>query len=271
MDNLKTHSEYADQPQGPQANAVSFALPTGQVLDLDSHMIGQQHTNLSSFWFSLEQHRLQLDQALQLHVSVFSPTILVLNFTLMLSNLCSLFHFFFLKKNQNQQLQVSLQQQISMQNSTLLNLVESMTRDVLMQKNDEIASLRVELQRNQEDLETTLHDRDEWMKVAMAAYEINQTLIRMLRTVQLEANSHVSSNDLDAPSYSEASSMARTALETAQPNLICKVCNSGNAGVLMLPCQHLCACKPCVAWLATCPICGAVKTDAIEARFVYKK
>ncbi|KAL5657385.1 hypothetical protein ACJX0J_030548, partial [Zea mays] len=64
----------------------------------------------------------------------------------------------------NQQLQVSLQQQISMQNSTLLNLVESMTRDVLMQKNDEIASLRVELQRNQEDLETTLHDRDEWMK-----------------------------------------------------------------------------------------------------------
>lgn len=238
MDNLKTHFEYADQPQGPQANAVSFALPTGQVLDLDSHMIGQQHTNLSSFWFSLEQHRLQLDQALQLH---------------------------------NQQLQVSLQQQISMQNSTLLNLVESMTRDVLMQKNDEIASLRVELQRNQEDLETTLHDRDEWMKVAMAAYEINQTLIRMLRTVQLEANSHVSSNDLDAPSYSEASSMARTAVETAQPNLICKVCNSGNAGVLMLPCQHLCACKPCVAWLATCPICGAVKTDAIEARFVYKK
>jgi hypothetical protein len=92
MDNLKTHSEYADQPQGPQANALSFALPTGQVLD--SHMIGQQHANLSSFWFSLEQHRLQLDQVLQLHVSVYLPTILVLNFTLMLSNLCSLFHFF---------------------------------------------------------------------------------------------------------------------------------------------------------------------------------
>ena len=92
MDNLKTHSEYADQPHGPQADALYFALPTGQVLD--SHTIGQQHTNLSSFWFSLEQHRLQLDQVLQLHVSVYLPTILVLNFTLMLSNLCSLFHFF---------------------------------------------------------------------------------------------------------------------------------------------------------------------------------
>jgi hypothetical protein len=97
MDNLKTHSEYADQPHGSQANALSFALPMGQILD--SHTIGQQHTNLSSVWFSLEQHRLQLDQVLQLHVSVYLPTILVLNFTLMLSNLCSLFHFF-LKKSE---------------------------------------------------------------------------------------------------------------------------------------------------------------------------
>jgi len=167
---------------------------------------------------------------------------------------------------------VSLQQQISMQNATLLNLVESVTRDVLMQKHDEIASLRIELQKKQEDLETTLHDRDEWMNVAMAAYEINQTLIRMLRIVQLEANSHVSSNDLGAPnSRGEASSMARAAVETTQPNLICKVCNSGNACMLVLPCQHLCACKPCGAWLAACPICGAVKTEAIEARFVCKK
>jgi E3 ubiquitin-protein ligase BOI-like protein len=185
----------------------------------------------------------------------------------MLSNLCSLFHFFL--KNQNEQLRVSLQQQISMQNATVLNRVESVTRDVLMQKHDEIASLRIELQKKQEDLETTLHDRDEWMNVAMAAYEINQTLIR--RTMQLEANSHVSSNDLGAPSSrGEASSMARAAVETTQPNLICKVCNSGNACMLVLPCQHLCACKPCVAWLAACPICGAVKIDAIEAQFVYK-
>lgn len=232
MDNLKTHSEYADQPHGSQANALSFALPTGQVLD--SHTIGQQHTNLSSFWFSLEQHRLQLDQVLQLH---------------------------------NEQLRVSLQQQISMQNATVLNLVESVTRDVLMQKHDEIASLRIELQKKQEDLETTLHDRDEWMNVAMAAYEINQTLIR--RAMQLEANSHVSSNDLGAPSSrGEASSMARAAVETTQPNLICKVCNSGNACMLVLPCQHLCACKPCVAWLAACPICGAVKIDAIDRKSV---
>lgn len=266
MENLKTHSEYADQPQGPQANPISFALPTGQVLD--SHMIGGQYTNLSSFCFSLEQHRLQLDQVLQLHVSVYLPTILVLNFTLMFSNLCSLFHFFPLK-NQNEQLQVSLQQQISMQNATLLNLVESVTRDALMQKHGEIASLQMELQKKQEVLETILHDRDEWMKVASATYEINQTLICMLHIMQQKANSHVSSNDLDAPSYiGEASSMARTAVGTTQPNLICKVCNSGNACMLVLPCQHLCACKQCVAWLAACPICGTVKTDAIEARFV---
>ena len=66
------------------------------------------------------------------------------------------------------------------------------------------------------------------MNVAMAAYEINQTLIRMLRTMQLEVNSHVSSNDLGAPSSrGEASSMARAAVETTQPNLICKTVSNG--------------------------------------------
>ncbi|KAJ1288871.1 hypothetical protein BS78_02G121200 [Paspalum vaginatum] len=228
MENPNSHSEHADQPQGPQAN-----LPIRQVLD--SHMIGQQHTNLSPFCASLEQRRLQLDQVLQLH---------------------------------NEQLRASLQQQISIQNTALLNLVESMTKEALVQKHDEIARLRLELQKKQDDLETTLHDREEWMQVAVAVYEMNQSLICMLPPAPQETNSHVSSNQLDAPgSGDDVSSMAREAVEITQPNLMCKVCNSGDACMLLLPCQHLCACKPCGFRLRSCPVCSAVKDDAIEARF----
>jgi E3 ubiquitin-protein ligase BOI-like protein len=54
MDNLNGHSEHANQPQGQQANGL--------------HLDG---TNPATFHISFEQHRLQLDQVLQLYVSDF--------------------------------------------------------------------------------------------------------------------------------------------------------------------------------------------------------
>ena len=38
--------------------------------------------------------------------------------------------------------------------------------------------------------------------------------------------------------------------------------------MMLLPCEHLCACKPCVVDLMACPICGAVKDVAIGTRFI---
>lgn len=169
---------------------------------------------------------------------------------------------------------MSLQQEISMQNATLLNLLESVTRDVMSQSHTEIATLHRVLQRTQEDLEITRdvmnHSYAEIATLGRVlqrtqedletAYEINGSLIFMLAARQLETNSHVSSNDLE----DEASSVARTAEETTKCDLICKVCNSGGACMLLLPCHHLCACKPCGDHLVACPICDAVKDEAIQ-------
>jgi hypothetical protein len=70
MANLNTNSEQANnQPLGQQENGLPLDIPTTQVLDSD--MIEQQSTNQTPLWFSLEQHRLQLDQVLQLYVSDF--------------------------------------------------------------------------------------------------------------------------------------------------------------------------------------------------------
>ena len=81
--------------QGKQANDL-LAVPPSQVLD--SHMTEQQLTNRALCWFSVEQHRLQLDhQVLQLYVSDFLCTGLVLSFGQILSNFWS-FYIFFLKK-----------------------------------------------------------------------------------------------------------------------------------------------------------------------------
>ncbi|XP_004955948.1 probable BOI-related E3 ubiquitin-protein ligase 3 isoform X2 [Setaria italica] len=185
------------------------------------------------FGFSLEQHRLQLDQVLQLY---------------------------------NEQVRVSLQQEMSIQNLTLLNL---RTTDALIQKveevaslKEEVASLHVELQRKQGDIEAA-------QQFAVMVLETNESLIHRPPPMQQEMNLHISSNQSDAPgSGNEASSVVRTAAETTKIDLICKVCNFGLACMLLLPCQHLCACNPCGVRLAACPICGAVKGGAVEARFV---
>ena len=77
MDNLNTHSEQANQPQGQQENGLPLDIPTSQVFD--SHMIEQQSTNQTPQSLSLEQHRLQLSQVLQLCVSDFLCTGFVLS------------------------------------------------------------------------------------------------------------------------------------------------------------------------------------------------
>ncbi|TVU39673.1 hypothetical protein EJB05_13105 [Eragrostis curvula] len=151
-------------------------------------------------------------------------------------------------------------------NATLLNLVESTITDALMQKNDEIAGLLLEMQQMQEILSTTEHQREAWKQLALEAYEMNQSFV--LQSGMQGTNSHASSNELDSTcSGNQALNMDRSAVETTEPNLKCKLCNADVASMLILPCQHLCACKSCGVQLLTCPVCNMPKVDAIEVRF----
>jgi E3 ubiquitin-protein ligase BOI-like protein len=120
---------------------------------------------------------------------------------------------------------VSLQQEMSLQNATLSNLL---TTDALIKTVEEVARLRLELQRNQEDQETLRHACDQLLQLVLIAYETNEALIRMIAPLQQERNSHISGPG------DEASSVAGTTAGTT----------------------------------TACPICGALKDDAIENQFV---
>jgi len=165
--------------------------------------------------------------------------------------------------------QVALQQQISLQKETLLNLAESMARDVLMKKNEEIAHLHMELQNTQQVLQTALQDRDEWMYLAEETYEMHQLLISLVPPMQgTNVYALASSNELGSrSSCNQAMNMEETTIENAHPTPICKLCCVSDACMLILPCLHLCACKSCVANLNMCPLCDSAKDNMNEARF----
>ena len=84
---------------------------------------------------------------------------------------------------------MSQQQEISIQNATLSNVL---TTDVLLLNVEEIASMRLELQRIREDQETSRHAWDQLLQLVVLVYEMNEALVRMIATLQQEMNSHVS-------------------------------------------------------------------------------
>ena len=59
-----------------------------------------------------------------------------------------------------------------------------------------------------------------------------------------------------------------TAPESTGRSVICRVCYSRAACMLVLPCRHICACKSCEVNLTHCPICVSTKASAVEIRFI---
>ena len=84
---------------------------------------------------------------------------------------------------------MSRRQEMSLQNATLSNVL---TTDVLLQNVEEVASMRLELQRIRENEETSRRAWDDLLQHVVTVYETNKPLIRMIATLQQEINSHVS-------------------------------------------------------------------------------
>jgi len=59
-----------------------------------------------------------------------------------------------------------------------------------------------------------------------------------------------------------------TAPESTGRSVICRVCYSRAACMLLLPCRHICACKSCEVILTHCPICDSTKANAVEVGFI---
>ncbi|KAG0542424.1 hypothetical protein BDA96_02G102800 [Sorghum bicolor] len=144
-----------------------------------------------------------------------------------------------------------------------------MARDVLVQKNEEISHLSMELHNTQEFVQTVLHERDELQFFATEFYEMNKSLISQLPPMQAtNVHTHGLSTELESTgSCSQAPNMEGASIGRTQTSILCKICCAHDACMLLLPCQHLGACKSCGINLTVCPVCYSTKDNMIEARF----
>ena len=164
------------------------------------------------------------------------------------------------------------QQQIS---SLLLNLGNSpMDRNALIQACEEIDhNLCAQIQNTMELHQIISQHTDGLRDIIRRTSEMNyQLLLSLLPHVQGN-NAH--GHGLTKESESTGSGNNQAAMNTGGTNpentrrsIICSVCNSRGACMLLLPCRHICACKSCEVILTHCPICDSTKANAVEVGFI---
>uniref|UniRef100_J3MJZ2 RING-type domain-containing protein n=1 Tax=Oryza brachyantha TaxID=4533 RepID=J3MJZ2_ORYBR len=157
-----------------------------------------------------------------------------------------------------------LQTHMSLQNTTLSTIMDSMIKDAVKEKDEEIAHLHIALNQVQDFIRNLEQTIDDAIRFARQSILYVNWLLPKLD----DSGSSGSSNEVDhTGSNQEVEIDEMNAVETTHPSLICKVCNSHSACMLILPCHHLCVCNSCGTHLTTCPICNSAKEGLLEARF----
>ncbi|GAV82601.1 zf-C3HC4_3 domain-containing protein [Cephalotus follicularis] len=181
-------------------------------------------------------------------------------------------------RSQNDRLRVVLQEQRRQQLALLVKKIESRTSILLRQKDEEIVQATKRAMELEIFLKRLEMENQTWQRVAQENEAMVVSLNNTLDQLRERASSCCFNNEAeDVESCCDMNSEEETEknrgfcvnddnIEAERQNsvMMCRVCNTRNACVLLLPCRHLCSCKACEAFLESCPICGIAKKASIE-------
>ncbi|KAG6403642.1 hypothetical protein SASPL_135870 [Salvia splendens] len=159
---------------------------------------------------------------------------------------------------QNERLRMAMQEQRKQHISVLMTKYEWKSDLLLKQKDEEIAKAAnrtTELHNFMKKMEI---ENLTWQRVAKE----NEAMIASLNdSIQrLRESAFLSENAAE-----DAESCCREEKTETKNKMVCRICNTRNSCVVMLPCRHLCSCKDCEVFLDSCPVCSMPKKAAIEA------
>ncbi|XP_022146109.1 probable BOI-related E3 ubiquitin-protein ligase 2 [Momordica charantia] len=162
---------------------------------------------------------------------------------------------------QSERFRLLLQQKRNQQIGVLLNQIETRTRVLFQQKDEEIAranNRRIELEQFLTRLQMENQERQR-------AVQENQAVVASLSHALEQIRERISSGANDDAESNNNVGGEDDAIDRGKKRMICRICNSRISCVLFLPCRHLCSCKPCESGLDFCPVCNATKKASIEA------
>ncbi|XP_057496109.1 probable BOI-related E3 ubiquitin-protein ligase 2 [Actinidia eriantha] len=177
---------------------------------------------------------------------------------------------------QNERLRLTLQEHRKIEAALILRKCESKAVVLLKQKDEEIAKVMKRQTELEDFMRRTEIESKKWQILAKE----NEAIVASLNNTieQIRENQCFSNGVEDAESCcdvidnrgereGETGMDERENREQRKRKMVCKSCNFRNSCVVFLPCQHLCSCKSCLAYLGSCPVCGTLKKAAVEALF----
>ncbi|KAK9270813.1 hypothetical protein L1049_026399 [Liquidambar formosana] len=175
---------------------------------------------------------------------------------------------------QNERLRSALQEQRKQQQATLLRSLELKTLSLMRQKEEDLAKATRKTMELEDCLKRTEMESESWQRLAKAneamVIHLNNTLEEFREKLVLVSNGAGDAESLCGPCDSrgrnrgEGEGEGEGEMNEHSKKMACKGCNSRSSCVLFLPCRHLCSCKPCEAFLGSCPVCKSVKEGSME-------
>ncbi|XP_074275675.1 putative BOI-related E3 ubiquitin-protein ligase 3 [Silene latifolia] len=176
---------------------------------------------------------------------------------------------------QNEWLKLALQEQRKQQLGAIIRKLEVKAVQLLKQKDDEIAEAAKKTMELEEVVRKMEIENQTWQRISAQneamVFSLKNTLEQLQQQQQQEVCSSSSSNNVnDVESCCKVSENKNEIEETGEITTrrkmaVCKVCNTRNASVLMLPCRHMCSCKVCDDLVNACPVCKSPKMASIDA------
>ncbi|KAL9689433.1 hypothetical protein QQ045_009819 [Rhodiola kirilowii] len=163
--------------------------------------------------------------------------------------------------SQYEGLRLNIQEQRKRDLASILNRIDSTSRHVLAQKDEEIARAKNRAAQLELILHTAKTEHNQWQNLALEkeaqVINLNKTINQML----LQISSIQSNNDTEE----DAESCCDVGCSENRVVGLCRGCGCREACVVLLPCRHLCSCVLCESVLQSCPVCRCLKQGAIEA------
>uniref|UniRef100_A0A7N0UP38 RING-type domain-containing protein n=1 Tax=Kalanchoe fedtschenkoi TaxID=63787 RepID=A0A7N0UP38_KALFE len=136
--------------------------------------------------------------------------------------------------------------------ASILNRVETKSRHVLKQQDEEMIRARSRAAQLELTLLEVQTEQQQWKKLAL---DTDAQLIRLSNAVeQMRSDGDGTEEGDDAESCCDAGDQIQRA---------CRRCGFKEACVVLLPCRHMCSCVACEPLLGWCPVCTCVKQGAI--------
>lgn len=231
----------------------------GQSIDLIQQSRSQSGPDHGAS-FMAEMSTDQIDRFIQVQVSTSIYDFLEREWRYVCGFFKSLVSFL----QQSERFRLLLQYRRNQQFGVLLNQIETRTRFLFQQKDEEIACAnkkRIYL----EQLFTKLQMENQEQQRAV---QENQAMVVSLSQALDQIRDRHSSCPNDAESNNNVNNRSgedHDAIDCGKNRMICRICNSRISCMLFLPCRHLCSCKPCENALDFCPVCNTTKKASIEA------